>query len=300
MTLKQTLDEFINTRVMFGLVEKSIVDYKEFCSRFVLKIGSEKDYQNLCQSDITDYILDLMNMPLSKNTIATYIRHLKVYLKWCTENYKDTNFDYKKIKVPKSPKKNVMVYSDDDIRQMFQSVDADAEWIVIRNCAIVALMLDSGLRQAEITRIICMDIDFRRKTLNVHGKGDKDRVVPLGQISSSYIKKYTALCPVKFDNKDILFITRELNPITTNAVKLMVTKLAKKLPFDMSSHKLRHNFATNYCLDQYHKYGQIDIYQLMYLLGHEDVKTTSRYLHFAYEIIATENTISHVDSVFMA
>ena len=278
MTLKQTLDEFINTRVMFGLVEKSIVDYKEFCSRFVLKIGSEKDYQNLCQSDITDYILDLMNMPLSKNTIATYIRHLKVYLKWCTENYKDTNFDYKKIKVPKSPKKNVMVYSDDDIRQMFQSVDADAEWIVIRYCAIVALMLDSGLRQAEITRIICMDIDFRRKTLNVHGKGDKDRVVPLGQISSSYIKKYTALCPVKFDNKDILFITRELNPITTNAVKLMV----------------------NYCLDQYHKYGQIDIYQLMYLLGHEDVKTTSRYLHFAYEIIATENTISHVDSVFMA
>lgn len=298
--LKQTLDEFISSRVMSGLVTKSIMDYREFCGRFILEVGSEKEYINLCQKDINDYILNLMDMTLSKNTIATYIRHLKVYLKWCTENYKDTIFDYKKIKVPKSPKKNVLIYSDDDIKQIFQFVDADTEWIVIRNCAIIALMLDSGLRQAEITRIKCMDMDYKRKTLNVHGKGDKDRVVPLGKISSSYMKQYITLCPIKLNNKDNFFITRELNPITTNTVKLMVTKLAKKLPFDMSSHKLRHNFATNYCLDQYRKYGQIDIYQLMYLLGHEDVKTTSRYLHFTYEIIATENTISHVDSIFMA
>lgn len=79
----------------------------------------------------------------------------------------------------------------------------------------------------------------------------------------------------------------------------MVTKLSKKLPFDISSHKLRHNYATNYCLDQYGRNGQIDIYQLMYLLGHEEVKTTSRYLHFAYEYIATMNSISHVDHVMM-
>lgn len=150
-------------------------------------------------------------MTLGKNTIATYIRLLKVYLKRCTENYKDTNFDYKKIKVPKSPKKNVLVFSNDNIKQIFQSVDSDADWIVTRNRAIIALMLDSGLRQAEVTRIIFMNIDFKRKTLNVHEKGDKDRIVPLGQITSGYIKEYIAKCPVKFNRKDNFFITSELN-----------------------------------------------------------------------------------------
>ena len=78
----------------------------------------------------------------------------------------------------------------------------------------------------------------------------------------------------------------------------MVTKLARLLPFDLSSHKLRQNFATNYCLDQYEKYENIGIQKLVYLMGHEDARTASRCLHFAYEMIAVKENISHVDSVF--
>ena len=300
MTLKQLLDEFISTKVMAGLVEKSIKDYREFCTRFIKEVGIYTSYDDFTQEHINKYIYNLMGRPVTKTTIATYIRHLKIFLRWCFENYPTENFDYKKIKVPKSPKKNVFLYSEDNIRDIFRLIEADREWIIIRNCAVVALMLDSGLRQAEITRILVRDVDFVRRTINIHGKGEKDRVVPLGNISSSYIKQYMKACPITFTSKEYLFVTKEKNPITTNAVKLMVTKLAKKLPFELSSHKLRHNFATNYCLDQYEKYGQIDIYQLMYLLGHEDVKTTSRYLHFAYEIIATQRSISHVDNVFFA
>lgn len=297
MTLKQMLDEFIASRVMSGLVEKSIIDYREFCTRFLKAVGMEMPYEELSQEHINRYIYQLMGKPISKTTTATYIRHLKIFLKWCYENYPSDNFDYKKIKVPKSPKKHVFVYSEDNIREIFGLIYADKEWIIVRNCAIVALMLDSGLRQAETTRILVRDVDFQRKTINVHGKGEKDRVVPLGNISTAYIKKYMSLCSASFNSKDYLFITRDSSPLTTNTVKLMVTKLAHKLPFELSSHKLRHNFATNYCLDQYEKYGQIDIYQLMYLLGHEDVKTTSWYLHFAYEIIATQNSISHIDRI---
>lgn len=297
MTLKQMLDEFIASRVMSGLVEKSIIDYREFCTRFLKEVGTELPYEELSQVHINRYIYQLMGKPISKTTIATYIRHLKIFLKWCYENYPSDNFDYKKIKVPKSPKKHVLVYSENDIREIFGLIDADKEWIIVRNCAIVALMLDSGLRQAETTRILVRDVDFQRRTINVHGKGEKDRVVPLGNISAAYIKRYMSLCSVSFNPRDYLFVTRDSSPLTTNTVKLMVTKLAHKLPFELSSHKLRHNFATNYCLDQYEKYGQIDIYQLMYLLGHEDVKTTSRYLHFVYEIIATQNSISHVDKI---
>ncbi len=87
--------------------------------------------------------------------------------------------------------------------------------------------------------------------------------------------------------------------MTGNAVKLLIHKIANEVPFDLSSHKLRHNFATNYCLDQYDKYGQIDILKLMTLMGHEDTQTTRKYLHFANQVIASKSNISHLDKVLL-
>ena len=81
-------------------------------------------------------------------------------------------------------------------------------------------------------------------------------------------------------------------------VKNFMWNLAQKLPFEFSSHKLRHNFATNYCIDQYEKHGFVDIYKLMILTGHEDVKTTNRYLHIANQIIVSRESVSHIDKIF--
>ena len=80
---------------------------------------------------------------------------------------------------------------------------------------------------------------------------------------------------------------------------MLISKISKKLPFEFSSHKLRHNFGTNYCLDQYDKYGQIDIYKLMVIMGHEDIKTTRKYLHIANSIIVARSNISHLDKILL-
>ena len=85
-------------------------------------------------------------------------------------------------------------------------------------------------------------------------------------------------------------------PITPNTIKKLVFKINQNLPFDVSSHKLRHNFATNYILDQYNKKGDVDIYQLKSLMGHADIQTTENYLHIASEFIASNNSVSHLDN----
>lgn len=126
----------------------------------------------------------------------------------------------------------------------------------------------------------------------VRGKGDKERTVPLGRLTQHFMKEYVAACPFR---SDTLFVNCQGDSLTGNTVKLMVARLADVLPFELSSHKLRHNFATNYCIDQYEHKSQVDIYRLMYLMGHEDVETTRRYLHFAYEVIASRDSISHLD-----
>jgi len=155
-------------------------------------------------------------------------------------------------------------------------------------------MYDSGLRQSEVCTLRKSRISFTDNRMIVHGKGDKERTVPLGKLTQRFMREYLALCPYDLD---YVFVSRHGSALTCNAVKLFISKLARRLPFELSSHKLRHNFATNYCLDQYEKYGQIDIYRLMYLMGHEDIETTKRYLHFAYEIIASRGCISHLDGI---
>ncbi len=295
MTLREVFDNFILSRKLADLSEKSIRAYSDFVNPFVIAISPDKPFKEVLQSDIQRYIINLLNKPLSKSTKATYVRHIKIFLRWAQNEY-GASYDAKAIKVPKSPKKEVRIYSPDEVAMIFNACGMESDWLTYRNQCIIALMYDSGLRQAEVCSLRRRRISFSENRMTVRGKGDKDRVVPLGNQTRYYMKLYMDACPYK---TDCLFVTRRGEPLTCNAVKLMVTKLASELPFDLSSHKLRHNFATNYCIDQYEHFNQIDIYRLMYLMGHEDVETTQRYLHFAYEILASRDCISHLDKLHL-
>lgn len=253
------------------------------------------DIYSITQDDLERYIEFQIDRDIARNTLSTYIRHFKIFIRWVCENY-EVSFTYKSIKVPKSSKKVVHVYSDMEIKQIFDSVECDLEWIEWRNKTIISFMLDSGIRQGEVCSLKIGNLLCDCNRMLVCGKGNKERIVPLGNLSISFYNKYRSLCPF---NSDFVFVTKIGHAINSNTIKLMVAKLGKKLPFDISSHKLRHNFATNYCLDMYYKNGNIDIYRLMIILGHEDISTTRRYLHVANEIIASSECLSHLDSILL-
>lgn len=297
MTIQTALDNFILSRRLADLSPKTLSAYLQFCTPFVAFVSPTKALESITQGDITAYVSDLLKKPLSKSSRATYLRHLKIFLRWCQRSFQ-VQYNALEIKVPKSPKRSVKIYSDDEVMMLFESVETESEWLTARNKCILALMYDSGLRQSEVCNLEINKISFTDNRLTVHGKGDKERMVPLGLLTHKYMKLYMKLCPYKITNK--LFMTRRGSPLSCNAVKLLVSRIADSLPFEVSSHKLRHNFATNYCLDQYERYGQIDIYRLMYLMGHEELETTKRYLHLAYEIISSRGCISHLDGIMKA
>ena len=294
MTIQDVFGEFILSRQLADLSPKTVLDYRQFIEPFVQSVSSNLPLDELSQDKITLYISGLLKKPLSKSTRATYIRHLKVFLKWVQDEY-PVQYEYKRIKVPKSPKKNVRIYSPDELMEIFSHIIAENDWLTLRNKCIVALMYDSGLRQSEVCSLERSRVSFSEKRMTVCGKGCKERTVPLGNLTASYMKDYLAACPFKSDK---VFVNRRGEDLTGNAVKLLISKISSQLPFELSSHKLRHNFATNYCIDQYAEHGQVDIYKLMILLGHEDIETTRRYLHHANEIIGAENCISHLDKLY--
>ena len=296
MTLQQAFEDFIFSRKIQGCAEKTIECYESFCKPFVDFLGASIDISVINKNLVNSYIKTLYDKPISRATLSTYVRHIKTFLKWI-ESENEIDLQTEKIKVPKTPKKVLHIYNDDEIRLMFESVTTSIDWITARNQCIVALMLDSGFRQNEICKLQRIDINRQTNTMKILGKGNKERILPYGRIAQHYMERYDQLCPYR---EESFFVNRSGDPLTNNAIKLFVQKLSKKLPFSLSSHKLRHNFATNYCINQLEQRGQVDIYSLMILMGHEDVQTTERYLHFAKQIVASKNTISHLDKVLLS
>lgn len=294
MTLGQAFDSFIRFKRRQGLSEASICCYRSFVAPFLDFAGRDEELACIEEKVLQEYIDGLFDRDISKATRSTYVRHLKCFLNWI-KKYEGIDLYTARIIVPKANKKILRIYSDADIALIFATITAENDWLTARNRAMIAVMLDSGLRQGEVCDLLANDVFFNKSVLKVCGKGDKERFVPLGRIASKYMLEYLQICPF---HERYFFVSRRGGQVSRDAVKHLVWKLAQKLPFEFSSHKLRHNFATNYCLDQYEMYGIVDIYKLMILMGHEDVKTTNRYLHIANQLIASRENISHMDRVF--
>lgn len=295
MTLQDVLEDFLFQKRLAGLESGSVKNYRATLSLMVAFIGPDTPLESVSYASVTNYILSVYDRPISKATASSYIRNVRIFFRWASVEYR-LSFDPLKIKVPKSPKKNVHIYSDSEIRLIFSLVATSVPWITARNRAIVALMLDSGLRQFEVCSLLHENIDRERQIIKVTGKGAKDRVVPLGRMSLELLNDYRQKCP--YTDSACVFLDRRGNQLSSNAIRLFVYRLEKHLPFKLSSHKLRHNFATNFCIDNMRAKGNTCVYDLSILMGHESIETTKKYEHFAHEIIAAENNISHLDGVF--
>lgn len=295
ITLNDALQEFLFQKKLAGLKQGSITNYDVTISLMIREIGLDISLEDLTYDAVTSYVLSLYDKSITRGTACSYIRNIRIFLRWVYTEY-GLSFDPAKIKPPRSPKKNVHIYSDSEIRLLFSSISTSIPWITARNRAIVALMIDSGLRQCEVCSLLKADIDWDRHIMKVSGKGSKDRMVPAGAMALAFLTNYMDMCA--YPDCQYVFVDRRGKQLSGNAVRLFVYRLEATLPFPISSHKLRHNFATNYCIDHVRQTGKSDVYDLSILMGHESIETTKRYEHFAHEIIAAENSISHLDSVF--
>ncbi len=294
MKVIKAFEKFIHSRHLKGVSENTITSYRNLTARFIRFIGADTDMESISQEDLENFVDYLYSIALSRNSIASYIRNTKIFLKWYQRKNK-VNYSAVELVIPKAPKKIVHIYSPTEIDMIFNTIDTCCDWLTIRNKAIIALMLDSGLRQAEICNLKIYNLFFDDCRLKVCGKGNKERIVPFGNMAQRLTKEYLTLRPYKSEN---LFVSYHGDALTCNAVKSMTWDLQQRLPFAFSSHKLRHNFATNYLINQYDVVGQMDMYQLMTIMGHEDVATLRRYLHHANGIIASRNCISHLDRIY--
>ncbi|MCK5521426.1 MAG: tyrosine-type recombinase/integrase, partial [Candidatus Marinimicrobia bacterium] len=182
------------------------------------------------------------------------------------------------IKSPKIAKSLPVILSEDDAEKLLE-VESDDEFIRLRDLTIFEIFYGCGIRLSELIAINIVDCNLREGLLRVTGKGNKQRVLPIGKNASKSIENYLSLRRERFGStrsSDALILSRQGKRISPRAVQKRVEKNMKRVNQNLrkaSPHILRHSFATH-LLD-----NGADLEAVRALLGHEDLATTQIYTH---------------------
>lgn len=233
------------------------------------------------------YTLYLLNTNLKSTSVHTYLRAVKAFYNFLIneEFIPDCS---RKLKLIKQDRKVIVPLSDDEIKRLLNSFGDTV--LEKRNKCIVMLMLDSGLRLGEVIRLTVGDVFDNFLVIN--GKGGKQRVVPLGQISRTLLGEYISHFRLGASSSARLFVSKyEEKPLTANAVHCFFEDLKAKTGINrLYPHLLRHTFATLYILD-----GG-DLETLRCILGHSSISITQIYLHLSSNYkLAYKHHRSHID-----
>jgi len=147
-----------------------------------------------------------------------------------------------------------------------------------RDTAMIITFLDTGLRLSELTGLKVTYAHIDEGYLKVLGKGAKERVVPIGQLSQKALQKYLFHFKPEpyYEDQDLFFLTLEGKPLSTNAVHLIFSRLGQKSGVKrFHAHLCRHTFATNYLIN-----GG-DVFSLQQILGHTSLEMVRRYVTLA-------------------
>ena len=267
-----------------GLAKNSLLSYRNDLTRYVQYLDSEcrlASLDGVSVRHIESYLNTLSDLGLAASTIArniSSIRGLHEFLlveKWTEANPAEL------IELPASARKLPAVLHPEEIEAMLQEIDRTTP-AGIRDAAIVETLYATGMRVSELTSLQLDQLFFEIGFLKVTGKGDKERMVPIGEIAQIAIEHYlettrrTILAtgnPRKAGNH--LFLNLRGGPISRMSVWNIVTAYAEKANIrkKVYPHIFRHSFATH-LLE-----GGADLRAVQEMLGHSSINTTEIYTH---------------------
>jgi len=271
MTLQTAIEEFLVEQQVRGNSPRTVQGYLQklkMFTRFTGVVPIEEISLSLCKQ----YYIHLTSKGNTSVTVQTYVRALRAFLTWCfNEGYISENIP-SRFRLPKAQRKTIDVLTDDEIRRLFACFNLRT-MTGARNYAICALMLDSGLRLNEVVILESGNLHAAEGYAIVDGKGNKQRVVPLGLQSKRALIRYMGRVPSHCD-KTPLFVKDNLTPLQQSTVKQLFRglKIRANIP-RLRPHLLRHTFATRYL-----EHGG-DIYSLQQILGHTSLEMVKRYVH---------------------
>jgi len=254
-----------------------------------LKKSSPSD---IALNDLQLFVKQVHDIGLSARTQARVISGLKAFFKYLHIEGIIHDDPASLLEAPRPGRKLPDTLSKEDIDKIFDAIDmsiAEGE----RNRAIIETLYGCGLRVSELVNLKITDIYFKDQFVKVIGKGNKERLVPIGQTAIKHINLYLEniriqVLPKKGD-EDIVFLNRRGGRLSRTMIFLIVKELGELagLRKNISPHTFRHSFATHLVE------GGADLRAVQEMLGHESIITTEIYTHLDREYLKSTIQMYH-------
>ena len=263
--LHRRIKYYLGAKKIDGLSERTLKNYKANLESFAAKV--EKSAAKITTDDIRGYIAYLdETRHLKETSLQTHINTLRAFFGWLTVEEKIKKNPMAKIKSLKLDKKGARQALT--VEELERLRDACRGY---REKALVEFLVSSGCRLSEVAQLRAADLNLADRSVQVTGKGDKDRVVYFSVRARLMIEEYM----MQRKGGDGLFVSNKspYEPLKPRAIQRIVRSLSERAGLEgrVHPHLLRHTFATH-ALN-----GGMDVTVIQRLLGHEDIATTQIY-----------------------
>lgn len=282
MNYKESFLDYLQFEKRYS--DHTILAYKTDLDQFEGYFNEENGGYDLSLADvklIRSWVVHLMESGQSARTVNRKITTLKSFYKFLMrEQHIDIN-PMDKVISPKLSKKLPAFVEADKMDMLLDDYEFGEDFRGIRNRLIIEILYITGMRQAELIKLECRHIDLYEQNIRVHGKRNKERIIPFDRAYLGVIRSYLDLRNEKFPHTDCpdFFLTDKGRPLypkfvyrVVNTYLRFVTTMEHRSP-----HVLRHTFAT-------HMLNRgADLNAIKEILGHANLSATQVYTHNTFE-----------------
>lgn len=280
---QQVRDFFSYLRVEAGLSQATLEAYRRDLDQLRIDLVAEgvSDASDVTPAMLATHVRSLhKNRRLQTSSVARHLSTIRMLFRFLQASHRIEHDPARLLETPTRWKKLPDVLSPQKMKKLIETANEDAGRLWQRDRALVELMYAGGMRASEVAGIAPEDFKEQLAVVLITGKGNKERLVPIGKPAILAVQDYVESLRAKLlrfeDGRDQgkLLLSNTGRPLERVAIWQIVKRLAKKAKIgDVHPHTLRHSFATHMLA------GGADLRVVQELLGHSDIGTTQIYTH---------------------
>lgn len=253
---------------------KTVLKYEE-CLKTISRHVGNLEVSKISQEHVLELKAIMVQRGAGESRLAQLVFSLKSFLKYVAEDLQKPTLDYKKIKSPKRPRREVIFLTNEEIAQFIEAIHVQTKekklsMNSLRFRTLVEVLLGSGMRISEVLSLNRDSIDFENAEAKIIGKGNKERVVFFNPRSLEWIQYYLSH---RKDSNPALFVSVSSQRVRVEDISKLFRTYRKKAGIEkkLTPHILRHTLATNLL------FNGCPISHVKEILGHSDLQTTCKY-----------------------
>lgn len=279
--LQHPIEDYLSyIRIERGLSDNTLISYRRDLmnyGEFMKELRHKENWQTVERPDIIAFLVKLKGEEKSAATIARFTSSIRSFHQFLIRDHVTDHDPTLQIETPKKSRTLPNVINMEDIDLLLSYTGEKP--LELRNKAMLETMYATGIRVSELISLELADLHLNMGFVRCIGKGNKERIIPIGDYAKSAIETYIQKARPKLLKRNLdepaLFVNNHGNPLSRQGFWKILKSIAKEvgLTKEITPHTLRHSFATHLLENG------ADLRAVQEMLGHADISTTQIYTH---------------------